>query len=53
LEFLLRGKSIEEIRELGHSEEFQRFAALDDKLDSLTEGLQKAALFKKILGSPG
>jgi hypothetical protein len=53
LEFLLRGKSIEEIRELSHSEEFQRFAALDDKLDSLTEGLQKAALFKKILGSPG
>jgi hypothetical protein len=51
LEFLLRGKSREDIRRLTKTDEFQRFATLDDKLDSLTEGLQKATLFKKILGS--
>ncbi len=52
LEQLLRGKSIEEIRQLSQTEEFQRFAALGDKLDTLAEGLQNSPLFKTMLGSP-
>lgn len=53
LEQLLRGKSREDIRQLTKTDEFQRFATLDDKLDSLAEGLQEATLFKKILVSSG
>jgi hypothetical protein len=49
LEQLLRGKSSEEIRRLIKTEEFQAFAELGDKLNSLTEGLQNVALFKRIL----
>ena len=48
-EFLLRGKSIEEIRELIQTDEFQRFATLGDKLDTLAEGLQNSPLFKRML----
>lgn len=50
LEFLLRGKSIDEIRRLSKSEEFQRFATLGDKLDTMVGALQNSPLFKKILG---
>jgi hypothetical protein len=45
-EFLLRGKSIEEIRQLIKTGEFQRLATLDDKLDTLAEELQNSPLFK-------
>jgi hypothetical protein len=51
LEQLLRGKSSEEIRRLIETKDFQSFAGLGDKLDSLIEGLQNAILFKKILGA--
>lgn len=49
LEQLLRGKSLEEIRQLIQTEEFQRFATLNEKLDTMAEGLQSSALFKQML----
>jgi len=52
LEQLLRGKSLAEIRRLVKTEEFQRFAALGDKLDTLAERLQNSPLFKTMLQSP-
>jgi len=51
LEQLLRGKSRDEIRRLTETEDFQAFAQLGDKLDSLSEGLQNATLFKRMLSS--
>lgn len=52
LEQLLGGKSSEEIRRLIETKDFQTFAGLGDKLDSLIEGLQNATLFKKVLAPP-
>jgi hypothetical protein len=49
LEFLLRGKSVDEIRQLSKTDDFQRFATLADKFDTLAEGLQNATIFKRIL----
>ena len=51
LEFLLRGKSIEEIRQLIKTNEFHRFATLGDKLDVLAGALQNSPLFKTMLSS--
>jgi hypothetical protein len=49
LEFLLRGKSAGEIRELTQTDEFQRFAELDDKLETLVSSLKESPLFKTML----
>ncbi|MGI8838445.1 MAG: hypothetical protein ACR2H4_17655 [Pyrinomonadaceae bacterium] len=49
LEFLLRGKSLEEIKQLSKTEEFQRFVGIDDKLDTLAAALQNSPLFKTML----
>jgi hypothetical protein len=48
-EFLLRGKSLDEIRQLAKTDEFQRFAALGDQLDTLAGALQNSPLFKTML----
>jgi inosine/xanthosine triphosphate pyrophosphatase family protein len=49
LEQLLRGKSLAEIRQLTKTDEFQRFAALDDQLETLAGTLQNSPLFKTML----
>jgi len=49
LEVLLRGKSKEEIRQLSTSQEFQRFAALGDKVDTIAGAVQNSPLFKTML----
>jgi hypothetical protein len=51
LEQLLRGKSIEEIRQLLKTDEFQRFAGLDEKLETLASSLQNSPLFRMMLQS--
>jgi hypothetical protein len=51
LEQLLRGKSLAEIRELSQSEEYQRFAALGDQLETLAGALQNSPLFKTMLNN--
>ena len=52
LEYLLRGKPLAEIRQLSQSDEFQRFAALGDQLDTLAGTLQNSPLFKTMLSPP-
>ncbi len=52
LEFLLRGKSPEEIRQLSKTGEFQRFATIGEKLDGLVASLQNSPLFKTMLRVP-
>jgi len=49
LEQMLRGKSREEIRQLLQTDEFQQFATIGDKLDTVADGLQNSPLFKKML----
>lgn len=49
LEQLLRGKSREEIKLLLQKDEYQRFAKLGDKLDTLADALQNSPLFKTML----
>ncbi|MDQ1639677.1 MAG: hypothetical protein QOF62_3016 [Pyrinomonadaceae bacterium] len=49
LEYLLRGKSLGEIRQLIQSDEFQRFAALGDQLETIAGALQNSPLFKTML----
>jgi hypothetical protein len=51
LEQFLRGKSVEEIRQLIQTEEFHRFVGLSDQLDTLAGGLQHSPLFNKMLQS--
>ncbi|HBB89833.1 MAG TPA: hypothetical protein DC047_19685 [Blastocatellia bacterium] len=48
-EYLLRGKSLAEIRELTKQDEFQRFANLGDKLDTFVADLRNSPLFTTIL----
>jgi hypothetical protein len=49
LEQLLRGKSRDEIRQLTNTDEYQRFAALGEKVDTVTQRLQNSPLFKTML----
>jgi hypothetical protein len=51
LEQLLRGKSVDEIRKLAKTDEFQRFAALDDQLETLAGALRNSPLFKTMLNN--
>ena len=49
LEQLLRGRAVDEIKELINTDDFKAFAGLDGKLDTLAKELQRAALFNRML----
>jgi len=53
LEQLLRGKSTKEIMQLIQTGEFQRFAALGDRVDTIAGAVQNSPLFKTMLRSEG
>jgi hypothetical protein len=49
LEQLLRGRAVDEIKELISTDDFKAFAGLDGKLDTLAKELQSSALFNRML----
>jgi len=48
LEQLLRGRAVDEIKELINTDDFKAFARLDGKVDPLAKDLQNSMLFKTI-----